>query len=87
VIEDLTHIRRSACARGSTALADLCGVQGESCWHCGGVRQPCLHQSDVLPAWQSRQAREGSFRVRTLWSPGAGRLECESKPCPDGGCL
>lgn len=79
---------------GVATVANLRRVQGASGRHQGRLRQSSLYQPDLLLLRRDWQARQASFRVRTLWSSGAQRLERESEPCPDwhdcrrakGGC-
>lgn len=67
---------------GVAAVANLRRIQGQGSRHRGRIRQPGLHQPDLLVLWRIGEALETSFRVPSLWSAGAQRLECKSEPCP-----
>lgn len=67
---------------GVAAVANLRRIQGQGSRHRGRIRQPGLHQPDLLVLWRIGETLETSFRVPSLWSAGAQRLECKSEPCP-----
>jgi hypothetical protein len=90
-MEDLTHIRARIKA-GKRVRGRLHRWLSANCKPLSSTRpvrqelrsipQPRLYQPDVFGVWRHWQTRQASFRV-FVWSPGARRLECKSKPCPD----
>ena len=44
---------------------------------------PAYTSQTCSKLWKYRRARQASFRVQNVWSPGARRRQCQSKPCLD----